>query len=121
MSPIRVGLIGLSARAKTSWASEAHLPYFKASKDKYVISALCNSSVSAAQSAIEAYNLPASTRAYGNPEDLANDDEVDLVVCNTRVDVHYETIRPSLLKGKNVYCEWPCKVHHQVMLCFCLA
>ena len=33
--------------------------------------------------------------------------QIDLVVCNTRVDVHYETIKPSLLKGKNVYCEWP--------------
>ena len=39
--------------------------------------------------------------------DFANDIEIDLVVCNTRVDVHYETIKPSLLKGKQVYCEWP--------------
>ena len=76
MSPIRVGLIGLSARAKTGWASIAHLPYLKASNGKYVITALCNSSVSAAQAAIEAYNLPASTKAYGSPEDLANDQEV---------------------------------------------
>ena len=28
-------------------------------------------------------------------------------MCNTRVDVHYEVIKPSLVKGKNVYCEWP--------------
>ena len=33
--------------------------------------------------------------------------QVDLVVCTTRVDLHYETIKPSLLKGKDVYCEWP--------------
>lgn len=33
--------------------------------------------------------------------------QVDLVLCTTRVDVHYETIKPSLLKGKDVYCEWP--------------
>ena len=33
--------------------------------------------------------------------------QVDLVVCTTRVDLHYETIKPSLLKGKSVYCEWP--------------
>lgn len=63
---IRVGVIGLSARAKTSWASSAHLPYLQASGGKYVIIALCNSSVSAAESAIEAYNLPASTKAYGS-------------------------------------------------------
>ena len=109
MSPIRVGIIGLSARAKTSWASDAHLPYLQASISKYVITALCNSSISAAQAAIEAYRLDAGTKAYGNPEDLANDTDVDLVCCNTRVDVHYEVIKPSLLKGKDVYCEWPCK------------
>lgn len=28
-------------------------------------------------------------------------------MCNTRVDVHYSVIKPSLMKGKNVYCEWP--------------
>ena len=33
--------------------------------------------------------------------------QIDLVVCNTRVDVHYEVIKPSLIKGKSVYCEWP--------------
>ena len=33
--------------------------------------------------------------------------QIDLVVCNTRVDVHYEIIKPSLMKGKSVYCEWP--------------
>lgn len=77
MSPIRVGMIGLSARAKTSWASTAHLPYLlQAPEGKYIIIALCNSSVSAAQAAIEAYSLPASTKAYGNPDDLAHDQEV---------------------------------------------
>lgn len=28
-------------------------------------------------------------------------------MCTTRVDVHYEVIKPSLMKGKSVYCEWP--------------
>ncbi|KAK4693308.1 hypothetical protein P7C71_g4065, partial [Lecanoromycetidae sp. Uapishka_2] len=107
MSRIRVGLIGLSARAKTSWASSAHLPYLQSSQNKYTITALCNSSVDAAESAIQAYKLPASTKAYGNPEDLANDQEIDLIVCTTRVDVHYQTIKPSLERGKDVYCEWP--------------
>lgn len=107
MSPIRIGLIGLSANAKTSWAANAHLPYLTSSQNKYTIEALCNTSVAAATAAIEAFGLPRSTKAYGNPVDLANDPNIDLVVCNTRVDVHYETIKPSLLKGKQVYCEWP--------------
>ena len=116
MAPIRVGLIGLPANAKTSWASGAHLPYLQAAKEKYEIAALCNPSVGAAKSAIEAYGLPASTKAYGNPQDLADDDEVDLVVCNTRVDVHHQTIKPSLLKGKDVYCEWPCMAQDHCFL-----
>ena len=78
MPPVRVGLIGLSARAKTSWASLAHLPYLQASDGKFQIVALCNSSISAARSAIDAYQLPTSTKAYNDPNDLANDTEVGL-------------------------------------------
>ncbi|KAK0629414.1 oxidoreductase family protein [Bombardia bombarda] len=110
MAPlIRVGLIGLSSSAKTSWASSAHLPYLLSptGSAKFEIVALLNSSVDAAKSAIVHYKLPASTRAYGNPDDLAADPDVDLVVCNTRVDKHHETIRPSVAAGKLVYSEWP--------------
>lgn len=39
--------------------------------------------------------------------DLANDPDIDLVVCCTRVDRHFEPIRSSLIAGKNVYVEWP--------------
>lgn len=39
------------------------------------MNALCSSSVSAARSAIEAYNLPADTKTNGNPQDLAEDPE----------------------------------------------
>ena len=75
MAPLRIGMIGLSASATTSWAANAHLPYLKATQ-KYAITALCNSSVAAAKSAIKAFDLPAGTKAYGNPNDLADDDEV---------------------------------------------
>ena len=30
-----------------------------------------------------------------------------MVVCCTRVDLHYQTIRPSIGRGKNVFVEWP--------------
>lgn len=39
--------------------------------------------------------------------DLANDPNVDLVVCTVRVDRHYHTITPSIKAGKNVLVEWP--------------
>ncbi|KAJ7731806.1 hypothetical protein DFH07DRAFT_846917 [Mycena maculata] len=109
MTPIRLALIGLSASAKTSWASSAHLPYLLSPRGlaRFQIVALCNSSKEAAHAAISAYKLPEATRAYGSPADLAADTDVELVVCCTRVDVHHETVRPSLAAGQMVYCEWP--------------
>jgi predicted dehydrogenase len=39
--------------------------------------------------------------------DLANDPDIDLVVCSVRVDRHFQTVRPSLEAGKTVFVEWP--------------
>lgn len=104
MPPIRIGFIGLSS--SQSWSVWAHLPYLK-STPKYEIVALCNSSVESAYAAIKAHGLPSSTKAYGTPEDLAGDPDIDLVVCSVRVDKHYPTLLPSLKAGKDVFCEWP--------------
>lgn len=107
--PFRTALIGLSSSAKTSWASGAHLPGLRTpvGRSKLPITALLNSSVQAAQLAIQTYELPSETKAYGSPADLANDPDIDLVICNTRVDKHFETILPSIKKGKDVFVEWP--------------
>ncbi len=109
MAPIRIAVIGLSQSAKTSWASEGHLPYLLSDRGRarYKIAALLNSSQEAAQRAVVAYELDSDVKAYGSPEELAADPEIDLVVCTTRVDVHYSTIEPSLKAGKNVFVEWP--------------
>lgn len=40
-------------------------------------------------------------------KDLANDPDIDLVVCSVRVDRHFQTVRPSLEAGKTVFVEWP--------------
>jgi predicted dehydrogenase len=40
-------------------------------------------------------------------KDLANDPNIDLVVCVVRVDRHFQTVRPSLEAGKTVFVEWP--------------
>ncbi|KAK0119923.1 transcription regulator gal80 [Cadophora gregata] len=103
MPPIRVGFLGLSS---SGWAPGAHLPFLKHS-DKYQIVAICNSSVESSKAAIKKYELPENTRAYGDPEELAKDKDVDLVVCSVRVDRHLATVSPSLRAGKNVFVEWP--------------
>jgi hypothetical protein len=64
MAPIRVGFIGLSS---SGWAKGAHFPFLKES-DKYEIVAICNSSVESAREAIKSYELPSTTKAYGDPE-----------------------------------------------------
>ncbi|KAH8680641.1 hypothetical protein BX600DRAFT_444842 [Xylariales sp. PMI_506] len=102
--PIRVGIIGLSA--KGGWASVSHLPYLQKSA-KYLITAICNSSPESSRAAIEKYGLPADTKAYGSPQDLASDPNVDLVLSSVNVADHYDTILPAVKAGKDVYCEWP--------------
>ncbi|CAG5150239.1 uncharacterized protein ALTATR162_LOCUS2599 [Alternaria atra] len=110
---IKVGIIGLSsvttnvsASPGDSWAASAHLSYLLASPH-YEIVALCNSSVESAQIAAQRYGLPSNTKAYGNPEDLAKDPNVDLVVCSVRVDRHHQLMMPVIEAGKDVYVEWP--------------
>lgn len=109
MAPLRVALIGLSASAKTSWASKAHLPYLVSTRGKqhHEVVALLNSSEEAAKRAREHYSLPSSVKTYGDPPTLAEDRDIDLVVCTTRVDAHYDSIEPSIRAGKGIFCEWP--------------
>ncbi|TDZ71737.1 Galactose/lactose metabolism regulatory protein GAL80 [Colletotrichum trifolii] len=111
MSPIRVGIIGLSAKppgmAAGAWASSSLLPAFQKSPD-YEIVALCNSSLEAAQRSIDMHQLPESTKAYGDPEQLANDHDVDLVVVSVVVTKHLQLALPALKKQKKkVFVEWP--------------
>lgn len=89
--------------------SEGHLPYLlsERGRQRYQITALLNSSVEAGRRAIEFYKLGANTKAYGSPQDLAADPDIDLVVNTTRVDVHYDTIKPSIEVGKAVFIEYP--------------
>jgi len=109
--PLRTAIIGLSSSEKlgTSWAAKAHLPNLltEAGRSRFTITALLNSSAESAKEAIKHYNLPPETKAYGDPKELANDPDVDLIICNTRVDKHFETVYPSILAGKDVYVEWP--------------
>ncbi|KAF2241932.1 oxidoreductase family protein [Trematosphaeria pertusa] len=109
MAPLRTALIGLSASAKVTWAADAHLAYLLSPRGRqhFSLTALLNSSVSAAEAAKREFQLPERVKTYGDPAALAADSDVDLVVCCTRVDVHFPTIAPALRAGKGVYVEWP--------------
>ncbi|KAI9737339.1 MAG: hypothetical protein M1834_009493 [Cirrosporium novae-zelandiae] len=114
---IRVALIGLNAPytgtpTGTNWAASAHLPYLQTSS-KYELVALQNSSAERARKSIEAYGLnPEKVKAYGNPEDLAADPDIDLVVSSIRVDRHAGSLIPSIKSGKAVFVEWPLEANY---------
>lgn len=111
MAPIRVGLIGLgtsSAIAITgAWGVNGHLRPIQGLSEQYEIVAVANSSVESAQRSIEVHKLPTSTKAYGNPEDIAADPNVDLVVVSVEVGKHYFLTMPALKHKKAVFVEWP--------------
>jgi predicted dehydrogenase len=109
MAPIRVGFMGISADSESwkdagAWVNTAHPPYLL-STPHYQVMALCSASIEAARAAIKSHNLPETTKAYGSPQDLASNQDVDLVVCSVNVKKHYHLIKPSLA-GKDVV-EWP--------------
>ena len=105
MAPIRVGIVGLSAKSG-AWATLAHLPRLARSPN-YEIVALCNSTIESTKAAIKAHHLPESTKAYDRYEDIAADPNVDLYVVSTRADTHYAVAMPALRAGRNVFVEWP--------------
>ncbi|ETI19635.1 hypothetical protein G647_09469 [Cladophialophora carrionii CBS 160.54] len=105
MAPVRVGIVGLSAK-QGAWATLAHLPRL-AKSPNYEIVALCNSSIESTKAAIKAHNLPETTKAYDTYEALAADPDVDLYVVSTRADTHYDVAMPALKAGRNVFVEWP--------------
>jgi predicted dehydrogenase len=68
---------------------------------------VANSSVESAQRSILHYKLPASTKAYGSAQEIANDPNVDLVVVAVNVKSHFALAKPAIDSGKNVFVEWP--------------
>ncbi|KAK5989306.1 Galactose/lactose metabolism regulatory GAL80-like protein [Cladobotryum mycophilum] len=111
MAPIRVGLIGLSAGTANpigahSWGITAHLATYLASPH-YELVAVCNSSVESARRSIEFHKLPATVKAYGSAEDLANDPDIDLISVSIMVGGHFLATKPALFAKKQVFVEWP--------------
>ena len=108
MAPIRIGIIGLSAKPG-AWAALAHFPRLAISPN-FEIVAMCNSSLESTRAAIKAHNLPSTVRAYDSYDKIAADSGIDLFVVSTRVDSHAEIVIPALNAGRNVFVEWPLAV-----------
>lgn len=110
--PIRIGFIGLGRPAtgilaSGAWGAIAHLPGILQQSSDYEITALCNTSVEAAQASIQYHGLLATTKTYADATKLANDPDVDLVVITVFIGKHFELAKTALEAGKMVYVEAP--------------
>jgi predicted dehydrogenase len=99
-SVIGVGIVGLSADG--GWAAQAHAPAIDA-VDPVLLKAVCNSSDASSAAAAAAYDIEWSS----SPGELANRDDVDLVVVAVQAPRHVELVDAALAAGKPVLCEWP--------------
>jgi predicted dehydrogenase len=110
MAKIRVGIIGLGiygqAMVPGVWGVIGHLRSIQR-LDEYEIVAVANSSVDSARRSIEHHGLPAETKAYGTPEDIAGDPAVDLIVVSVEVKKHFYLAKPAIEMKKNIFVEWP--------------
>ncbi|KAI0132467.1 hypothetical protein BJ170DRAFT_249111 [Xylariales sp. AK1849] len=110
MPKIRIGLIGLGTNGNSmspgAWGVAAHLRSIQGLAE-YEIVAVANSTVESAQKSIAHHGLPADTMAYGSPEDIASDPNVDLVIVSVAVGKHFFLAKPALDKNKDIFMEWP--------------
>lgn len=108
---LRVALAGLSSKPTGyGWVNNVHLPHLLG-KPNIRITAVLGSSKASAEAAIAQCSLPGSVRAYGSPEELSQDDEVDLVLVGTPARFHRELLLPCIAAGKDIFVEWPIDVN----------
>ena len=98
---IGVGITGLSP--KDGWAQRSHLAALQSLKEYFLI-AVANSSLDSATKAAAAFRIPS---AHANVDELAHDDQVDLVSITVKVPLHKELVNSAIEAGKMVFCEWP--------------
>ncbi|MET0928305.1 MAG: Gfo/Idh/MocA family oxidoreductase [Aeromicrobium sp.] len=96
-----MGIVGLSATG--GWAGRSHVPAIRA-VEGFELRALSASSVESAARAGEVHGV---SRTFGSARELAECDQVDLVVIAVKVPHHLELVTAALDAGKAVYCEWP--------------
>lgn len=99
--PLGVGIVGLSA--ERGWGAVAHVPAIRA-LPRLELRGLVGSTPERAARAAAAHDVPFSTADVG---ELADRDDIDLIVIATGVPQHAAQIRDAMRPGKLVYSEWP--------------
>ncbi|KAJ7913592.1 hypothetical protein B0H13DRAFT_2659552 [Mycena leptocephala] len=97
-------------RLHNRWAAAAHLPYFPARSrplPSHRALQLLHNRRTCSGVRVQSARRNVRLRPYGFPADLAADADVEVMVCCTRIDVHYATVRPARRAQKIPFCEWP--------------
>jgi predicted dehydrogenase len=101
--PIGVGIVGLSLSG--GWAAGGHVPAL-AAVDGIELRGLATGSEGSARAAGWVHGVP----AHASVEELAKDEDIDLVVIAVKVSRHRELVLPALEAGVPVLAEWPLAV-----------
>jgi predicted dehydrogenase len=99
--PLGVGIVGLSA--ERGWGAVAHVPVIRA-LPQFELRGLVGSTPERAAAAAAAHAVPFSTASVA---ELADRDDIDLIVIATGVPQHAGQITDALRPGKLIYSEWP--------------
>lgn len=97
-SKIRVGIIGTGG-----WARYGHIPTLQALEDFEVV-ALAGRNKDKVEKYAEQFGI---AQAYGSPEELLANPDIDLVVVLAPTPEHGRLARAVIEAGKDVYSEWP--------------
>jgi predicted dehydrogenase len=96
-----VGIVGLSASG--GWAANAHVPALSRLPG-YELRGLASSSAATAKAAGDKFGV---ALAFDDVQQLAECEEIDLIVVTVKVPEHRDLVMTALGAGKAVLCEWP--------------
>lgn len=97
-SKIRVGIIGTGG-----WARYGHIPALQ-SLEGFEITALAGRNKQKVEKYAAQFGI---SQAYGSPEELLDNPDVDLVVVLAPTPEHARLAKAVIAAGKDVYSEWP--------------
>ncbi|KAJ9117081.1 hypothetical protein QFC24_006540 [Naganishia onofrii] len=103
MSPIKVGVVGLSV---DGWFKNAHLPALQALSNSYTLTAAATSRQESADQVAEHYHIK-SFGGSNSAEQLAQDADVNMVVVSVKTPLHKQIAMHAVNAKKAVFVEWP--------------
>ncbi|KAK0463497.1 NAD-binding Rossmann fold oxidoreductase [Desarmillaria tabescens] len=105
--PIRLGVIGLSAKG---WASTNLVPPLLASplSSHYKLLAISTTNPTSAEASAAKYSTAeTAVKGYHTPESIAADPNLDLIAVSVKTPNHVENAIKAIKAGKDVFIEWP--------------